>query len=73
MADKGWISKYAFEDKALAADATGRAAMEDGFFEATAAMRAKFADGFITVGKVTPLAVVTGVYGACMYGHAIYK
>jgi len=31
MADKGWISPYAFQNNALSKDTLGRSAMEDGF------------------------------------------
>lgn len=31
MADKGWISKWAFQNDSLKADSIGRTAMEDGF------------------------------------------
>lgn len=33
MADKGWISKHAFRNNALARDSMGRSAMEDGFVD----------------------------------------
>lgn len=47
--ETGWVNKFALEAGALAADATGRQAIEDGFFSAESTMRAKFAAGFITV------------------------
>ena len=57
--ETGWISKWAFQAGALAADAIGRAAIAAGYFAATAAMRAKFADGFLTEAKLA----VAGVDG----------
>lgn len=50
--ETGWISKWAFQVAALAADAIGRQAIADAFFTATSAMRAKFADGFMTEEKL---------------------
>jgi len=57
--DTGWISKWAFQVGALAADVIGRQAIADAYFAATAAMRAKFADGFITAAKLASNAVET--------------
>ncbi len=50
--ETGWLSKWAFQVGALAADAVGRAAIATGYFAATAAMRALFADGFLTEAKL---------------------
>ena len=49
MPTGGWISKHAFQDNALAADADGRAAMEDGYL-----IGAKIASSTITVDKIDP-------------------
>ena len=57
--ETGWLSKWAFQVAALAADAIGRQAIEDAFFAATAAMRAKFADSFINAAKLATDAVET--------------
>ncbi len=57
--ETGWLSKYAFQIGALAADAIGRQAIAESFFAATAAMRAKFADGFINAAKLATDAVST--------------
>ena len=48
MPGAGWISKWAFEDNALAADTDGRAAMEDGYITG-----AKIADATIDIGKLS--------------------
>ena len=76
--DSGWISKWAFQLNALAADAVGRQAIEDAFFAATAAMRAKFADEFINAAKLaTDATTVTkfhiGIYGLSEYGRSVYN
>ena len=55
----GWLSKWAFQINALAADSFGRQAIEDAFFAATAEMRAKFADGFINTAKLADDAIET--------------
>ena len=55
----GWLSKWAFQIGALAADSFGRQAIEDAFFAATAEMRAKFADAFINAAKLAADAVET--------------
>ena len=57
--ETGWLSRWAFQVNALAADAVGRQAIEDAFFEATAAMRAKFADSFVNAAKLDADAVTT--------------
>lgn len=49
MAVKGWIHKFAFQDDALSADTTGRAAMQDGFVNG-----AKIEDHAVTVDKLDP-------------------
>lgn len=57
--ETGWISKWAFQIGALAADIVGRQAIADAYFAATATMRAKFADGFINAAKLASNAVTT--------------
>ena len=48
MPEKGFISKWSFQDNALAADADGRAAMQDGYIQ-----NAKIADATIEVDKLS--------------------
>lgn len=83
MADGGWISKNAFQDGALSADAEGRAAMADGFLSADATGRAKLGDGLINNDKIADGTIqlakmanskllYTGVYGYSEYGRAVY-
>ena len=83
MAEKGWISKFAFQNNALSNDEIGRSAMEDGFLSADAGGRAKMADSFVNTAKLEDKAVTldklasasmfyTGVYGYSFYGSAIY-
>ena len=67
MPEKGWISKHAFEDNALSADTTGRAAMEDGFIT-----NAKIADSTITAAKLAARAALAGYYGIHNYGQCYY-
>ena len=55
----GWLSKWAFQVGALAADAYGRQAIEDGYFAADATMRAKFADAFVNTAKLADSAVTS--------------
>lgn len=55
--ETGWISKWAFQVGAFAADVIGRQAIAAGYFAATATMRAKFADGFINADKIAANAV----------------
>lgn len=50
--ETGWLSKWAFQVGALAADAIGRQAIANGYFAATSAMRAKFANKFLTGAKI---------------------
>ena len=82
--ETGWLSKYAFQVDALAADAVGRAAIADAFFAATAAMRAKFADGFINAAKIADGVItaakfdtatranIAGWYDLSEYGRSVY-
>ena len=81
--ETGWISKWAFQVSALAADAVGRQAIEDAFFAATAEMRAKFADSFIntalladlaiTIAKlVSPKLLYIGLYDYAAYDRSVY-
>ena len=83
MAEKGWISKFALQDKALANDSVGRGAMEDGFLSADTEGRAKVADSFVNTAKLLDGAVTleklfstkilyTGVYGYSQYGSCVY-
>ena len=83
MAEKGWISKYALQNNALANDEIGRSAMEDGFLSADSSGRAKMADSFVNTAKledgsvtldklVSPAIFYTGVYGYSLYGFAVY-
>jgi len=68
MAEKGWLSKYAFQNEALAKDSVGRSAMEDQFVNT-----AKIEDGAITLAKFnSALILYTGVYGYSHYGSAVY-
>ena len=55
----GWLSRWAFQVGALAADSIGRQAIADAYFAATAEMRAKFADAFINADKLASGAVTT--------------
>jgi len=55
----GWLSRWAFQVGALAADVIGRQAIADAYFAATAEMRAKFADAFINADKLASGAVTT--------------
>ena len=79
MPTGGWISKFAFENNALAADAVGRTAMEDGFIQNakldTDAVGAtsKIADGIITAAKFTNYANQAGYYGRSTYGDSVYS
>jgi len=50
--ETGWLSKFAFQVGAFAADTIGRQIIAAGYFAATATMRAKFADGFLTEAKL---------------------
>lgn len=74
----GWISKWAFEENALAADAIGRAAMEDEFIQnakladGAVGATAKMADSIITAAKFTGQANLAGYYGAGNYGYTVY-
>ena len=79
----GWISKWALQIGALAADSFGRQAIEDAYFSADATMRAKFADEFITAAKIAAGAITQaklesaklaylGVYGVGQYGTCLY-
>lgn len=63
--DTGWLSKFAFQIGALAADSVGREAMADAYFSADATMRAKFADSFITLAKL-----IDGILSADATGRA---
>jgi hypothetical protein len=78
MAEKGWVSKWAFQDDALSADDLGRAAMADGFIQNakldTGAVGAtdKVADGIITAAKFTSQANNCAWYGYNTYGDAVY-
>lgn len=67
MAVNGWIHKYAFEDNALSADTTGRAAMEDGYIQ-----NAKIADSTITPAKTSSGFFIAGIYGVGLYGTVTY-
>jgi len=69
MADKGWISKYAFQNNALTADDIGRLAMQDGYL-----INDKIADSQITPAKMASAALTfyTGVYAYAEYGRAVY-
>ena len=66
--ESGWIHKYAFQVSALAADATGRSAMQDGFIQ-----NSKIADGQITASKLANGKVLqAGTYGYAKYGSNYY-
>ena len=69
--ETGWLSKYAFQVDALAADAIGRAAIEDAYFAATAAMRAKFADSFVNAAKIAAGAVEEAKLESVIFGRLL--
>lgn len=77
--ETGWLSKWAFQVGALAADAIGRQAIADAFFAATSAMRAKFADGFLTEAKLAvsnedglhPPRIARATYDFAEHGGAV--
>ena len=82
--ETGWVSKWALQIGALAADAIGRQAIEDAYFAATSAMRAKFADEFINAAKIATGAItaakfdtstranIAGYYDLSEYGRSVY-
>ncbi len=77
--ETGWISKWAFQVGALAADLIGRQAIADAYFAATSAMRAKFADGFLTEAKLAfpsvdglhPHRIARATYDFAEHGGAV--
>lgn len=68
MAEKGWVSKWAFQNDALAADTEGREAMADSYI-----LNAKIADSQITAAKLANGKVLaTGVYDTSTYDACYY-